>query len=333
MTVELAKQVITAITRDLHKYIVAVVNLSSYQYYANGSAVLDLVYRYSALLFLTLFTLIQFNETKDPNGRIWCSTSVTGDEKSLETHILQYCMSYPINTKTGDVSLFYRWTGHIYFLICSYFYFLKKIIKNSSTDKFSNFLQGFHTSKTYESQMELAVDFYQKNKNNLNTYFYFHLVFHICSFFLIVFSFFIIDFCLQGKFIDLVPACWPFERDPIDFNDELSKRFNPFSHCSIDEKLRHHRVDEAVCHLTHMEYYEKYFTFTWVWLFLCSISVLLYICYISSIIAYKYIKYRMINKLNDVSVGQLFLCYKLNFVNPFHISDEAKKREINNHIV
>lgn len=249
------------------------------------STVLKLFYTYTFWLIFGGYATISYSWwNKDI---LTCASKYNADSQ-IRPDYLNICASYLyVEDANGVIDgktylLFYRWVHWVLLVIALVYYIPHKLSKRAENPKIKKLFEVLASPKEEKSYKE-ACQYYMVNSGTHNNIFIKSFLIHIVAVIINSFCFFALDFVFLGKFKDLVPSTYPFNRDIITFKDELSSRFPPFAQCEISpfNMLTSQRTERYGCHLTYMELYEKYFIVLWVWMIATGIIGILYIFYLS----------------------------------------------------
>ena len=295
------------------------------------SPVLKLFYTYTFWLIFGGYVAISYSWW---NKDILTCASKYNADLQIRPDYLNICASYLfVEDVKGYISgktylLFYRWVHWVLFVIALVFYIPRKMSKRAENPKVKR-LFDFLASPKQEVSYKEACQYYMVNSGTHNNVFVKSFLIHVVAVAINLLCFFALDFVFLGKFKDLGSATYPFERDIVNFKDELSLRFPPFAQCEITpfNMLTSRRTERYGCHLTYMELYEKYFIVLWVWMIATSIIGILYIFYLSLFFVpiFRHLLLRftkplkakkeeieVINKsLSEISFGDFFLLYRM----------------------
>lgn len=254
-----------------------------YSHLTSHSFFMEIYYKYTVYMATSIYGITIYNSYYTPYIR--CFSSGKGNEK-LQEFFHNYCLSYGYHPTTRNFMVYYKWVPWIYFFIIIYFYGFKKVVKSTSHFKMSRCLKEITQvsrpcpiatkdvpQKENRSKPEQIIVFILEENRNENTNLLFcHLASHCIALLGNISAFFILDFCLQGSFLHLVPESWPFERNYVHFNDTLTVHFYPFVQCLIEDGIFSIGYDETLtCHYIYMEYYEKFFIILWIWLWVAGL--------------------------------------------------------------
>ena len=251
------------------------------KYLTSNSAILTIYYKYGTLLCFFINICIVYNIfTRDV---IYCKDGHGFEDEKLRYAMINFCLSYPQlnNDDDSEFVLFYKWIPWVMTLLCVLFYSPKFVINFSSCDYTAKCLRKLNDNEEKEDS-ELLLDQLIKTRWNKSKRIYFGcLLCHFYTLILNVFIFFLLDFLLQGRFLLYIPKTFPFERDPLNFSDEMTQIFYPFIRCTIKTDLiQLGREEVLLCHLTLMEYYEKIFFILWIYLVIALLCISGYIIFL-----------------------------------------------------
>ena len=326
--------------------------------HSNNSSIIKFHYTYTVYFFLVIYLLHLHKYFYEKN--IHCYTQ-HNSEKSARADYLNFCLSYSyienINNNTGSYErtylLFYRWLPWSMLFMSAYFYLPKYFIKYSSCENTNNILSfidslnsenidNANTSKKrHKKELSNNEYFNDQGENNVkihvsekianylalqrkvktNIYLNF-LMSHVFCMCLGLFSFWLLDFFTQGRFLFYLPLAFPFSRNIFTRSDFMSRTFPPFVKCQIeyDRTFISGRTENLLCHLTLMEYYEKIFCIIWIWLFLTTFITIIYVLFIISLsfscVRYLLVKKTLRLKRNNYSIGirDFFLLFKIKSI-------------------
>ena len=246
--------------------------------------VLKMHYQWTFWLFLAGFTAIwQSWYHKD----VIVCTSKFNAESQVRVDYLNICLSYPyVETPTGKQYLmFFRWIHWAMLTMAGLYYLVRKLSKNLENAKvkrlFEDLVPNIFKYDFSGDGIERASRYLTFNSGGHDSLFYKYLICNIFALILDIAAFFMLDFCLNNKFLNLGFA-FPFHRDAWTFSDPLSKAFPPFVRCELSSKteLTSQRGEKFGCHLTVMELYEKFFVFLWFYLIFVTVATAFYILYL-----------------------------------------------------
>jgi len=192
--------------------------------------------------------------------------------ESIKRDHLNICYSYPyVETENGRKPiLWYKWIHFVLLIFASLYYLIRKYLK---------FVEDPELLKLVNDISDASLTFSQRNESiyskvaqylsyNWNTFNNFYQKYVLGVFLCLIVNitvFFGLDYILDYKFIGLIPSSFPFSRDYDHFSDNISKTFPQYVNCTLSatESLVNLRTEQYGCHLTNMEYYDKYFVFLW----------------------------------------------------------------------
>ena len=247
--------------------------------------VLKMHYQWTFWIFLGGFTAIwQSWYHKD----VIVCTSKFNAENQVRLDYLNICLSFPFIEKATGVEylLFYRWIHWVMLILGGLFYLVRKLskrfenckVKKLFEDLVPNIIKYDHSGDA----VERTGRYLSFNMGGHDFLFYKYLVCNIFALILDIFSFFILDFCLNNKFLNLGYDAYPFTKDIVNFSDPLSQAFPPFARCDLHERteITFKRTEQFGCHLTVMEMYEKVFVALWIYLIAVTTTTACYILYL-----------------------------------------------------
>ena len=274
----------------------------------SNSFILEFLYKHTVFILFIIYSLITYNAFHDKT--ISCSSGYNNSEPSTDAY--QFCLSYPFvcdepNCKKKTYLLFYKWVPWTLLVIGITFHLPKCVVKSTSSGHISKFLAKISQEKSVSTKNISA--FMQKNWNHFGAIYYANLLCHAIGIVVNIIVFYILDFCLQGRFATYVPRIYPFNRDIDTFTDDISHTFPPFAFCNISKEIRYGRIEEYKCHLLLMEYYEKIFVGIWFWIIFLSVVTFMYICFI---LCFNLPFVKMCIGDEDIKgVGNTFMLYKI----------------------
>nr|XP_045593525.1 uncharacterized protein LOC123755090 [Procambarus clarkii] len=247
------------------------------------SLVLRLHYRMGVCLFLIAYNVVQSNWFLGDS--IHCVSHFNAEEK-VKFYIRNICLSYPYVCEEEEIAgvkkgvcprqyiLFYRWIYFSFLLLAGLYYIPRIIAKQAENPRLRKLMtdlaqgENRYDGSTWDKDTEIMLKYLQNHTSTHNTLYIWHVVCHVIALAIDVGVIFFFDFCLNGRFLKLIYAAYPFDRDPVYFKDELSRTFPPFVYCAIDTQMliNSEREDLLGCHLMLMELYEKMFIVIWFWL-------------------------------------------------------------------
>jgi len=211
-------------------------------------------------------------------------------ETQVRLDYINVCLSYIFVQEPGEPRrylLFYRWIHWTLLVLAMFYYMPRKFSKNSENPKVKKLLEDLavHSARYDHAEKELVDRAARYIALNLNTHNGIYFKFLGCNFvalFVDIFCFQALDFVFQGRFINYGWMAYPYDRDPVNFSDYMSKTFPPFARCELDihNKLVAKRTENLGCHLTVMELYEKVFLIIWVWLIVLTTVTCAYIIFL-----------------------------------------------------
>lgn len=258
-------------------------------------------------------------------------------ETQVRLDYINICLSYTyVEEAGGEIRylLFYRWIHWTLLVLAAIYYIPRKFSKNSENPKVKKLIEDLavHGPRYDQIERELVERAARYIALNLKTHngIYFKFVgCNVIALLIDIFCFQALDFVLQGRFISYGWMAFPFERDPVNFSDYMSRTFPPFSKCTLDPtiKLVSRRTEVLGCHLTVMELYEKVFLFIWVWLIILTTATVVYLLFLGfmwlpyfRLLILKVAKPNgakdsvsdtIVNVLNHCKIGDVYLLYRL----------------------
>ena len=269
----------------------------------SNSIIIQYFYRHTVYVLLIIYSLSIYNGFNEKI--ISCMSGFNGHEPSAD--IYYYCLTYPFvisNEKKPTYILFYKWVPWT-LLICGFmFYIPKSMVKFTSCTHTSKFLSNITTHNITGKDI---CSFLNTNWDTFKCIYISSLFCHTFALVVNVSIFFMLDFCLQGRFFYYIPRTYPFNRTP--FSDNMSTIFPPFVTCNVTKSTLHfERSDTFKCHLFLMDYYEKIFIGLWLWIVFLTIITILYILFLLS---FNFLFVKIWIYKNPTRVGNIFVLYKL----------------------
>ena len=296
--------------------------------------ILKMHYQWTFWVFITTFSSIMYSWFH--SDVIVCASQFNAGE-SVRTDYLNVCLSYPylLNTDgTKRYLMFYRWVHWICLLMAAVYYIPHKMSKSYDNPKvkklFEDLASTLNRYDNVETQnVQVTTRYFAFNKETHNRLYIKYYLCNFVAFFIDLAAFFFLNFVFQGRFLSYGVNAWPFNRDPMTFNDTMSQTFPPFAQCSLHKnvKLVDERREEFGCHLTVMELYEKIFLFLWFWLVTLMVLTFMYICYLTAfkisavkrlilkiskpVTAVKSSRHTVCSAIEVCKIGDIFLLYRL----------------------
>ena len=271
----------------------------------SSSIVIDYFYKLTVYVLFIIYSLNIYNGFNEKI--INCIDGYNASEPS--TDVYYFCLAYPyvnVNKNEKTYILFYKWVPWIILFCGIMFYIPKTLVRSCSCTHTSNFL-----CKTAERNVDVKdiCSFLNKNWDTFHGIYISALLCHIFTLAINAGVFFMLDFCLQGRFFSYVPRTYPFNRNP--FSDEIMTTFPPFALCDVNtQNIIFGRDDIYKCHLFLMDYYEKIFLGLWLWIVFLTIITILYILFLLSL-NICFVKTWIYFDNNAAGVGNIFVLYKL----------------------
>jgi len=211
-------------------------------------------------------------------------------ETQVRLDYINICLSYIFVEEPGAERrylMFYRWIHWTLLVLAAFYYIPRKFSKRSENPKVKKLLEDLavHSARYDTAEKELVMRAARYIALNLNTHNGIYFKFVACNVIALlidIFCFHALDFVFQGRFITYGIMAYPFQRDPVNFSDYMSRTFPPFAQCELDynNKLVALRTEKLGCHLTVMELYEKVFLLIWVWLIVLTTITSAYLVFL-----------------------------------------------------
>ena len=237
--------------------------------------------------------------------------------------------------------IFYRWVHWVILILAGLFYSVRKLSKLFENVKIKKLFEvvAQHISKYDFSgdAVELAGLYLTFNARTNDALFFKYLACNIYALLTDICTFFILDFCLNNRFLNLGYDTYPFTKDIVQFSDPLSQAFSPLVDCELTPgvAITYERAEKFGCHLTMMEYYKKYFVALWCYLIISTTLTACYILYLI-LFLFPFTRRLVLNPepfitakecdieranegLDSMKVGDIFLLYRLEYLIP-HIN-------------
>ena len=296
--------------------------------------ILKMHYQWTFWLFLANFSAVWYSWYH--RDVITCVNHFNA-ETQVRLDYINICLSYTyVQEAGGEIRylLFYRWIHWTLLVLAAIYYIPRKISKNSENPKVKKLIEDLavHCPRYDHVERDLvdrAAKFIALNLNTHNGLYFKYLACNVVALIIDIFCFQALDFVLQGRFITYGWMAYPYQRDPVNFSDYMSRTFPPFSMCTIDStnKLVGRRTENLGCHLTVMELYEKVFLCIWLWLIILTTATVVYIIFLGfmwlpyfRILLLKVAKPpnakenvsdTIVNVLRSCKIGDVYILYRL----------------------
>ena len=267
----------------------------------NNSVVIEYFYRQTMYFLFIIYSLNVYNGFNEKV--INCYSGY--DSKEPTADIYYYCLAYPfvISNKEKIYILFYKWVPWILLVCGIMFYIPKSLVKSTSCKHISNFLSKVESNHITVPDI---ISFLNKNWDKFTYIYTYTILCHVFALAINASVFFMLDFCLQGRFFSYVPRAYPFHRTP--FSDDMTATFPPFVMCNVTTEVYFRRTEIFKCHLFLMDYYEKIFIGLWLWIVFLTIITILYILFM---VSFNFYCVKICIHKNETRVGNIFVLYKL----------------------
>ena len=271
----------------------------------SNSIIIEYFYRHTVYLLFIIYSLSIYNGF---NEKIINCINSHNSQIEPSADIYYFCLTYPFvisNENKKIYILFYKWVPWI-LLICGFMFCIpKSMVKFTSCTHTSKFLSNITTHNIAGKDI---CSFLNTNWDTFKCIYISSLFCHIFTLVVNMSIFFMLDFCLQGRFFYYIPETYPFNRTP--FSDNISTIFfPPFVFCNVtNHDLYFERIDIHKCYLFLMDYYEKIFIGLWLWIVFLTIITILYILFLLS---FNFFFVKIWIYKNPTRVGNIFILYKL----------------------
>lgn len=249
-------------------------------------SILKMHYQWTFWIFLANFSAIWYSWYH--RDVITCVNHFNS-ETQVRLDYINICLSYIFIEQGGErrYLLFYRWIHWTLLVLAAIYYIPRKFSKYSENPKVKKLVEDLAVHQArYDGierdLVERAAKYIAMNLHTHNGIYFKYLGCNIIALIVDIFCFHALDFVLQGRFITYGWMAYPYDRDPTNFSDYMSRTFPPFSKCELDlaNKLVGQRTERLGCHLTVMELYDKVFLFIWLWLVLLTAMTVGYIIFL-----------------------------------------------------
>lgn len=258
-------------------------------------------------------------------------------ETQVRLDYINICLSYTFVEEPGQERrylLFYRWIHWTLLVLAGFYYIPRKFSKNCENPKVKKLIEdlALHSARYDHVERELverAARYIVLNLKTHNGIYFKFLGCNIIALMVDIFCFQALDFVFQGRFINYGWMAYPYERDPVNFSDYMSRTFPPFAKCELDinNKLVARRTETLGCHLTVMELYEKVFLIIWLWLIVLTFVTCAYLIFLGFMWlpyfrlmilrvakppnAKETVSDTIVSVLNCCRIGDVYLLYRL----------------------
>jgi len=246
--------------------------------------VLKIHYYFSACMWLMVNAMVMGNWFR--RDSIVCVSGFSA-QGPVRGDYINFCMSYPyIMQDDGSPRyiLYYRYMYMVFAIMLLFNYAIYKLVKDFEPQRIAGLMNSLHKWKNNYLNMDLKIidEIYEYllDMRNTHTGIYFrHILCHVFALIIDIFSFFFLDFVLQGNFRDYGYAAYPYEKDTVNYKDHMSTVFPPFANCTIypRHELVSSRIEKFRCQLTENIMYEKFFLFVWFYLIILMAITTIYI--------------------------------------------------------
>ena len=246
------------------------------------------------------------------------------DRSEVWDYFKGLCLSYSYTNATRSVSdkdsdaseenrvyaAHYRWI-HWVLLFLMLLYYVPLIAARSWTIPFvQNLLADIKSFSEIEKEDKLQASLLLVEELGWNAFIYKgHLLTHLLALVVNIIGILTIDTLLQNSFLTLVVSLYPFVRDSQHFSDPLSLLFPPFVTCKVGPEmmLLNYRTEVIGCHLSLMEFYEKFFIALWFWLAFLGLGIILKIISLLLLSACKCMQMKLISVCVERQAGDATL--------------------------
>ena len=249
--------------------------------------VLKLHYKYTFWMFLGGFSAVWYSWYH--RDVIVCSAKFNADAQ-VRVDYINLCLSYIFKeNEMGERStlVFYRWVSFfMLFMACVYYipHKISKKLENQTAKKLLEDIAGnsFRYDSIEHDLVDRAAKWIISTQPIHNSMFKKYVIANIVALGIDVFCWFMCDFVLKGKFITYGWMAYPYTRDPVYFQDYMSRTFPPFAKCELTPvfQILGERTEIYGCNLTLMELYDKIFLFLWFWLVILTTITIGYIFFL-----------------------------------------------------
>jgi len=253
--------------------------------------ILKLHHTYTFYFFTALY-LVVFQQWYHKD-MMTCSNKFNAD-LAIRPDYMNICYTYmfqPLEDGSRNYLFWYRYLQFVLLAIAGTYYWIHKVVKytdDQCAKRVISEIQPIAGNGNIRQETDLDKVVYNRVPEYLNrtmgynaAVYWKNLGLTFLALLIDLFTFYVFDYCLKGRFLHYLPEIIPFQRDTKGFTDYMSKTFPPFVECEINElyKLTSKRVETFGCHLPMMELYEKIFVFYWVWLMFLIAACCGYIIY------------------------------------------------------
>lgn len=183
---------------------------------------------------------------------------------------------------------FYRYMHFVLLALAALYYIPRKFAKNFDNPRVRKLLTDFHNitlkndDNAEKNLTERMTKYMTDHLGSHKSVYINNLLSTIFALLCDIICFNVLDFTLQGRFINYGWMAFPFKRDPIYYTDYMYRTFPQFGQCEIGplQKLASERTEVFGCHLTVMELYDKVFLVVWAWLVILTAMTVAYFIYL-----------------------------------------------------